>query len=88
MPLVSGTTTIGAAATQLTTSKQPVVQLSITAPAAAITIGKSDVSTGGAISIAGAANFQLGASDIVFDLTEVWVTGTQSQVVKWVAVGL
>jgi len=87
MPLVSGTTTLSGV-TQLTTTKQPVTFLAITAPAAAITFGKSNVDTGGAISIAGAANFTFGTGDIVFDLTECYVKGTDTQVVKWVALGL
>jgi len=87
MPLVSGTTTLSGS-TQLTSTKQPVVQLIITAPAAAITFGKSDLATGGAISIAGAANFVIGGSPNVFDLTECYVKGTDTQVVKWVAVTL
>jgi len=87
MPLVSGTTTLSGS-TQLTATKQPVVYLALTAPAAAITFGKFDLATGGAISIAGAANFTFGASNIVFDLTECYVKGTDTQVVKWVAVAL
>ena len=87
MPLVSGTTTLSGA-TQLTATKQPVVQLIITAPAAAITFGRSNVATGGAITIAGAANFTIGGSTNVFDLSECYVKGTDTQVVNWVAVTL
>lgn len=88
MPLIMGTTTIGAAATQLTTTKTPVTFIRFTAPAAAVTYGTSGVTTSTGITIAGAANDSYGGSPQVFDLTEIWVTGTQNQVLRWVATTL
>lgn len=88
MPLISGTTTIGAGATQLTTTKQPVVFIRFTAPAAAVTYGTSNITSSTGITIAGAANDSFGAGNVVFDLTELWVTGTNAQVLRWVAVTL
>lgn len=88
MPLVTGQTTLGAGATQLRTAQQPVTYLYITAPAGAIKIGKSDVATGGQVSLAGAASLAIGGTQTVFDLTEVWFTGTNAQVINWLAVAL
>lgn len=84
MPLVTGTTTLSGS-TQLIATATPVYHLWILAPANQITVGKSNVATVG-ITVAGAATFQIGPSLGTFNLTEVYVKGTDAQVVQWLAV--
>lgn len=86
MPIVMGSTTLGATATQCQAATLPVVQLNITAPAAAIAIGDSTVIASTGVNVAGAANFQLGQGGAIFNLKEVYFFGTNAQIVRWVAV--
>jgi hypothetical protein len=82
-----GSTVLGnAVATQCLAAGLPVVQLNITAPAAAIAIGDPTVISTTGVAVAGAANFQLGQGGATFNLKEVYFVGTNAQVVRWVAI--
>jgi hypothetical protein len=87
MPILTGSLTLNGSAQQLQTAVQEVVGLYFTTPAAAVTIGKSDVSAAGkGITPATTTTFGIGAPQGTFSLSEIYVIGTNAQVLTWLAI--
>ncbi len=88
MPILSGTLTLNGSAQQLTTTKTSVVGLYLTMPAGAVTIGNSSSVTAGGAGITPVVSTTIGITgpQAVFNLIELWVIGTNAQVLNWLAV--
>lgn len=92
MPIVTGQTTLGSGATQLTATSTPVTALYIQPDAAAVGIGKSNIAsatTGPGLSLPSTQTVPLlieGTGQAVFNLTEVYLFGTNAHVINWLAV--
>ena len=88
MPLYTKNLTLTGGADQVSSTSVVCTSIVITAPAATIDIGKSDVATVPGITMAGAAQLTFGQSNNVFDLKEMYIKGTNTQIVKIMAIQL
>ena len=92
MPLTLYQVTLGAAATQLSSTNQPICQMIISAPAHDTYIGKAGVTstTGVKIPTAVTSPTVIGTAQghASFDATEVYFVGTQGDLINVLAITL